>query len=279
MRIVCAGDNVVDRYTAARRLFPGGNAVNVAVKARRAGAQSAYVGAVGTDGPGDVIMAALAAEGVMTDRVRRVDGPTAYTDVEIVDADRVFARSDEGVSRFVLDEDDLGYLAGFDVIYTGECSMLEGQVPAMAACGPVAFDFSDRPPDYVMPLLPHVSVACVSASHLGAAAAESLARSMVESGPTYVLATRGAAGAILLERDGAVHSCKAVPVELVDTLGAGDAFIARVLVGLFGDETPDQALAAAARCAAETCKSAGAFGHGIPYAPALMRTALSHQER
>ena len=40
-------------------MYPGGNAVNVAVHARRNGATSAYLGAVGTDRAGQVVLAAL----------------------------------------------------------------------------------------------------------------------------------------------------------------------------------------------------------------------------
>ena len=52
-------------------------------------------------------------------------------------------------------------------------------------------------------------------------------------------------------------------VEPVDTLGAGDTFIARTLVGLLRAEAPAAILAAAAQAAAETCLSPGAFGHGV----------------
>ena len=47
--LLTVGDNVVDRYPALGMLYPGGNAVNVAVHGRRCGAGTAYIGAVGTD--------------------------------------------------------------------------------------------------------------------------------------------------------------------------------------------------------------------------------------
>ena len=53
----------------------------------------------------------------------------------------------------------------------------------------------------------------------------------------------------------------AYPTQVVDTLGAGDAFIARVLVGIVRDEPFDVSLATAAQVAATTCASYGAFGH------------------
>ncbi len=49
MRLVAVGDNVVDCYPRLGLMFPGGNALGVAVHGRRSGAQAAYVGAVGDD--------------------------------------------------------------------------------------------------------------------------------------------------------------------------------------------------------------------------------------
>jgi fructoselysine 6-kinase len=72
MRLLGAGDNVVDRYHDLGLMFPGGNALNVAVAAARAGAEAAYIGAIGTDRAGGVVLAGLRAEGIDTSRVRVV---------------------------------------------------------------------------------------------------------------------------------------------------------------------------------------------------------------
>jgi len=71
-RICAVGDNVVDRYVDRRLMYPGGNAVNVAVHARRCGARTAYVGAVGDDAAGRLLWDVLVREGVDTDRLRRL---------------------------------------------------------------------------------------------------------------------------------------------------------------------------------------------------------------
>ena len=56
----------------------------------------------------------------------------------------------------------------------------------------------------------------------------------------------------------------AVPVLPLDTLGAGDTFVARTLYGLLKGEEPQSTLQAAAAAAAETCLYYGAIGHGVP---------------
>lgn len=264
MRILGVGDNVVDRYVDLGTMFPGGNALNVAVAARRAGAQAAYLGVLGTDLAGELVLRALRAEDLGLERLRVVAGPNAYADVELVDGDRVFLGSDEGVSRFRLHDDDLAYAGTFDLIHTGDCSALEDQVAALATRAPVSFDFSiHRDPDYVRPLLPQLEVACFSASDLDEPTTIALLAEAVAQGPRLALATRGILPAIL--HDG--RRTWRQPVlrsEVVDTLGAGDSFIGRFLVGVVASEDPEVTLQAAAEAAAATCTRLGAFGYGSP---------------
>jgi sugar/nucleoside kinase (ribokinase family) len=234
--LLAVGDNVVDRYVEAGYMYPGGNAVNVAVHARRNGATSAYLGAVGTDRAGQVVLAALEEEGVDTTLTRQVDGPNAYADVRVVDGNRVFGGADVGISRFSLAQDDLTAAAAFDIVHTGECSMVEEQLQDLAdAVRVLSFDFSERPWDYVQTHAPKVSVAI----------------------------TMGAGGAVLL-RDGKFAYSPVAPGTIVDTLGAGDAFIARLLVGLASAEPLDPLVRNATRYATASCSSYGAFGHRTP---------------
>ena len=65
------------------------------------------------------------------------------------------------------------------------------------------------------------------------------ARALLDSTPAPWLAlTLGAGGAVLLARDGrAWHSAESAPVSVVDTVGAGDCFLAGLLVALM--QRPD----------------------------------------
>ncbi len=265
MRLACVGDNVVDIYPNLRLVFPGGNAVNVAVAARRAGLESAYLGALGTDRSGKILLEALIDEEVEISRTRVIEGPNAYSTIDLVDGDRIFGAADVGVSRFRLDGDDLEYLAGFDMAHTGDNSMCEDQVSAMAEAAPLSYDFGERPPEYWRPLARHVEVAFFSAGQRSAEEAEDLARSAAALGPKLVVVTEGARGAMVLVAN-AVHRVTAT-VTPVDTLGAGDSLIGRFLAGIMDGEEPPDALEAASAAAAETCLHHGAFGYVTSYGP------------
>ncbi len=165
MRIVGIGDNVVDRYVNLGQMFPGGNALNVAVFAHRAGAQSAYIGAVGTDRAGRLILRALQEEGVDVSHVRVVEGPTAYADVVNVDGDRQFVGASVGVSLFEPDAADLAFLRTCELVHSSIYSGLDSWIGAVGGQLPISFDFSDRiDPAYVRALAPQVVYALFSGS-------------------------------------------------------------------------------------------------------------------
>jgi fructoselysine 6-kinase len=86
MKLAGVGDNVVDRYRDLGTMFPGGQALNVAVYARRFGLESAYLGAIGDDVAGRQVLGAMRAEHLDTSHVRIVPGPNASAEVALVTA-------------------------------------------------------------------------------------------------------------------------------------------------------------------------------------------------
>lgn len=74
-------------------------------------------------------------------------------------------------------------------------------------------------------------------------------RSCIGAGASLAVCTLGADGAVAVDADGIEHRTEAVPVDVVDTNGAGDAFLAGVLdARLDGLDVP-AALSAGARAA------------------------------
>lgn len=74
-------------------------------------------------------------------------------------------------------------------------------------------------------------------------------RSCVASGASFAVCTLGAAGAVAVDGDGETHRVDAVPVHVVDTNGAGDAFFAGVLAARLAGAALPQALASGAASA------------------------------
>lgn len=262
MRICGVGDNVVDRYYNQKLMFPGGNAVNFAVHARRSGAAAAYLGVIGTDAEGDLIRSSLEAEGLELDRLRVEEGPSAFATVHMDDNgnNRVWGLCEKGVSMFTLDQGDLDYLAGFDLVHTGETSRLERQLPDIQKRVAISFDFSDRDLDYAAGVLPYVKIAAFSRADAGPEDIAQVLDAARAAGVELVTVTQGACGATVCYKSETLFA-PAAPVDAVDTLGAGDAFVSRLACRVLGGVALREAAVDAAQYSALICRTRGAFGH------------------
>ena len=165
------GDNVVDRYEHIHTMYPGGNAVNFAVYAKKCGAaRSAYMGIFGNDAAAEHVIASLEDEGIELAKCEQLIGENGAARVTVVDGDRVFLGSNEGGirgdARYVLDRFDLAYMKQFDVVHSGNYCFTERELPKLKAAGiTVSFDFSDDSTDeYYEQIAPFVDFAFFSAA-------------------------------------------------------------------------------------------------------------------
>jgi fructoselysine 6-kinase len=258
---VCVGDNTIDRYVApvARELV-GGSCVNVAVHLASRGVSSAYVGPVGDDAAGRAIVAELAAHDVDVSRVAVADGAeTAVTEIELLpDGDRRFLRETYGIFDGY-EPDDVAWqlVTAARHVHT---SRLERVLERLVRDRPdaaytVSCDFSvwDPPAD-----LRGVDVAFRSAHGADEPKLAEVAEETRARGARIVVVTAGAAGSLAASAAG-IGRQPALPVDVVDTTGAGDAFIAAFLERWLDDSPIDDCLAAGARAGADACTSVGAF--------------------
>ena len=263
-RILALGDNVVDCYSDENVMYPGGNALNHAVFARRFGAETAYAGAVSDDAAGRAIRRSLIDLGVDVSLLRILPGRTAFCVISNQQGERVFLGANLGVSIIAPSAEDLSRMAAVDAVHTGRSSHLDAWLPRIAQLTRLSYDFATaHEADRIARTARHCYLASFSGGDLSPDQARALARQARSAGAQHVLVTRGEQGALLLGPDGEAVQ-PAATVQPVDTLGAGDTFIARTLVGLLRDEKPARLLAAAAEAAARTCLSRGAFGYGAP---------------
>lgn len=266
-RLLGLGDNTVDTYVDAGLQFPGGNAVNVAVLAHRLGLITAYLGCLGTDAGGDLIAEALMEEGIDTSRMRRVPGANARAYIRHDGGDRRFLRGEPGVrGRYDLTAEDFAYIAEFDAVHTSIFSELDADLPRIrAAATQLSYDFSERWNDAVFArVLPMIDIAFLSAPNRGDAEVAALLRACAAAGPRLVVATRGTQGAMACAA-GEILVQGVVPAEVVDTLGAGDGFIAACLTSLLRGAELASALEQGAGFAADVVGWQGAFGRGAAW--------------
>lgn len=267
MDIIGVGDNVIDKYVNLRRVYPGGNALNIAVLCRRLGLITGYVGVTGTDRFGKHIRDVLVIEDVDTARLKVREGVNRYAEIELVDGDRRFIGRDFGISfPFILDEADFNYLSGAKVVHTSIYSGIEDQLPhirEVVKC--LSFDYSNRwDITYLTETLPFVSCAFLSSSGYQKSEVRQAKKLADVFKLDFMVITMGEHGAVALI-DGKEHHQPSVPVKVVDTLGAGDAFISSLLASKVEGRVISQSLQSAAEYSAMVCQHHGAFGRGLEY--------------
>ena len=268
-RVLGIGDNTVDIYVDHGLQFPGGNAVNVAVLCKRMGAEAAYLGCIGNDALGDIIRDALVSEEIDISHLRVMSEPNSWSRIRHVGTDRVFDGNNPSKrDAYGLTAEDFDWIGGFDLAHSSIYSKLEDDLPRIRSAGPVlSFDFSSEyDDDYIARVAPHVDLAFLSSPDADAAACAALARRVASFGPSLVVVTRGAEGALAFEGD-RIEQQPIVPADVVDTLGAGDGFISGLLIARLAGQQLTEQLAAGARSAAAVCAERGAFGHETPIWP------------
>ena len=271
MKLLGLGDSVMDAYLFQNNCYPGGNAVNVSVLAKRAGAAEAgYLGLLADDAPGIHFAEAMRAEGVDLCRTRIMHGKTACNYVELdADGDRIFTGNNgcdtvQNMTQLMLNLTDRAYVGGFDVTHTSIHSLLDDQLPALASRTMLSMDFSGDGFTHVnvAKLAPLLRFAFFSAAGRSLDEVRDFAHYAAKQGVPTVVFTMGKRGAYILE-NGAEHIEPICETDhVIDALGAGDAFIAAFLV-TYADTNGDIAASAkaAAAFAAQNCGHFGAFGH------------------
>lgn len=265
-RMIAVGDNVVDCYLDDGVYYPGGNAVNVAVNCRRDGLEDvAYIGMFGNDEKAEHLKWALRQENVHFERSRTMYAPSGSPGVRLVDGDRRFVGGPrdtaQHIARIRLTAEDLDYIAQYGLCHTSCFSSIEYELAEMAKRCQISFDFSERTdPEYLERVCPHLTYAFFSGSDMAQEEIDALIERCHALGTRVVGVTLGSRGALFSE-EGKRYRQGIVRVEAIDTMGAGDSFIAGFLTRRILGDTMEAALAYAADVAAKTCMLRGSFGY------------------
>ncbi|SCY66217.1 PfkB family carbohydrate kinase [Alkaliphilus peptidifermentans] len=270
MKIITVGDNVADCYLDQGLYYPGGNCVNVAINSIRNGCErSAYIGIFGNDKKGDHIKWALDQEGVEFNYSRTMIGISGQPMVDITgEGDRVFVGGPKNTVQHTvalkLTLEDLEYISLFDVVHTSCYSNLEYELPKIKKYCDIAFDFSDyRHEEYLDMVCPHIKYGFMSGADLTSEEINQLIDSCHRLGTEVIGITLGSKGAIF-SHNGQIFKQEIIPTNVVDTMGAGDSFIAGFLTSYIDHKDMIMALNYAAKRAANSCTISGAFGYPKP---------------
>jgi 2-dehydro-3-deoxygluconokinase len=254
------------------RLSMGGAESNVAIGVSRLGVPATWIGRLGRDPIGDLVERHLIAERVRA-IVHRDDAPTAIMLRERRTSSTqnvTYYRHGSAGSHLCPEDLPAGVVEGAGVLHLTGITPALGEGPAAAvreamrrarAAGvPVSFDLNYRSRLWdaatAAPVFRELAAgadmvfagddeARIALELDDKASPEKLAAALAELGPREVVIKRGRRGATALI-DGELVDVPAVPVHAVDSVGAGDAFVAGYLVCQLTGRDPDEGLRTAA---------------------------------
>ena len=301
--IVSVGSAIVDRYYRLSNLPEpdggafvresregfGGVAANVACAASRLGLDAGVISRLGGDGDADAVARNLRERGVDTARLQCGEEPSTYSIVLRDPAgERMIVTGGEAARSLSLSDSDLAYARGARAVFTSGYVPDRAVAPLVAARAdgdlpPLAFDLSGplaelegrgTAPDTVDDLVRNADLFVADAVALrsylahhdapfGPRETDRVIEWFRDRDVERAALTRGADGAVLFTPE-TVAEVPAYDVAVVDSTGAGDAFVAGLVDAwlLDGRDPPDAGRHAAA-VAALNCTGEGARG-GLP---------------
>jgi 2-dehydro-3-deoxygluconokinase len=285
-------------HVSSMGLGIGGSESNVAIGVQRLGGNAVWCGRTGADSLGQLVRREIRAEGVT---VLATEDPAAPTGLMLKERRTLstqkvsYYRAGSAGSRLTPEDLDPSIITGAAILH------VSGITPALSASAanavreaigiarsagvPVSFDLNyranlwtatDAGHSYreLIPLTDIVFAGDEEAA-LAVGPAEDpteLARRLAELGPSQAIIKLGSKGAVA-SIDGGIHHEPAVPIDPIDTVGAGDAFVAGYLTELMAGKSPSERLELAAKTGAFACLAYGDW-EGLPTRAEL---ALLHQ--
>lgn len=239
--------DVVARPGGAVDEHPGGSPANVALALARLGRQTTLATSLGTDAYGDLVADHLTRSEVrLTPGSVREGVRTSSARADLDHAGQATYEFDLAWAPDLTEAPDAGLVHAGSVAATLEPggSDVVRLLQERRDISTISYDINARPqlmgsPEAVRGRVEEI----VSLSDLVKASDEDLdwlypktgwadaARALLGLGPAAVVVTRGAAGAIVATRTGEA-TVDAEPVEVVDTIGAGDTFSAGLIQAL-----------------------------------------------
>ena len=260
--ILCCGEALIDMVAAPSLDGPdgfvphsGGAVFNTAIALGRLGARAGMLTGLSHDMFGDQLADALKASDVDTTHIIRSDRPSTLAFVKLEDGQASYSFFDENsAGRMIRAEDMPALTSDITALFFGGISLAsDPSASAYAALldrqggsravmidpniRPLFITDADGYRRRMAAMIRQADIVKVSDEDLNwlnpapLTQAEKIS-AMLDTGPSVVIVTQGAEGAIATLADGTSIAVPAVKTNVVDTIGAGDTFNAGFLAKL-----------------------------------------------
>ncbi len=261
-------------HGSSRSMAPGGKGANQAVAAARLGSPVAMIGAVGTDSHQEVAMSLLRESGVDISRVRVCEEEPTGLAIVVVDDNGenniiVIPGANYSVTPELIESSRTEIEAAEVLVMQGEIPRESIDLAASMCRGRLVFNIAPVVPvarQTILgadPLIVNEHEGVLTLDQLGYEDAHSLTprrvvEALLEVGVRSVIMTLGPEGALIGERDAPIARVPSASVSVVDTTGAGDAFVGGTAHRLLAGDSLVDAARFGVRVGAYACTGCGA---------------------
>ena len=260
-------------------LHTGGCAVNSATALVNLGLPVEVIGKVGSDPFGDYLVDVLQERGIGTRGVKR--DPETGTSATMVmvdpDGERRFVHYIGANAQLTKEDIDLGLVAGASILHIGGSLVLPGidgeptadllrhaQANGVLTFLDTVWDDTGRWMKLLEPSLLHIDYFIPSLPEAQAIVdldePQEVARALLDHGPGVVGLKMGPDGCLVMNQEGETIRFPAYDVQVVDATGAGDAFAAGLITGVWMGWPLDKTVRFASAVGALCVTGVGASG-------------------
>lgn len=314
MALLGTPDHCLLRPGSAPSLTIGGAESNVAIAAARLGARTTWIGRLGDDDLGSLVVRELQAQGVNVHAPRDREAPTGLMVKEHRRGKPThvrYYRKHSAGSRLGPDDLDQEALANADVVHltgitaalgdTAKAALHHAIAVARGGGATISFDVNYRstlwPPAAAAPALREYASAAdillagpeeaalllsggLDTAHIDDPwrVATGLAQRVCALGPRIAVIKLGSLGALALA-DGTVYIHPIVAIDPVDPVGAGDAFVGAFLAEIANKKPIEACLTSGAKMGALVCAVPGDWEGALDWSTDSTRDAESDVRR
>ncbi len=243
-RAIALADNCIDVYYKLDRYYLTGNSIDFALNYKEMGGDITEMTILGNDVFAMALEERLRERGIPLRVLDRVERPTGMATMDIVEGDKKHLHfAGNAMEEIALSPEDLEFIKGFDIVYAERWAKIERYIAELKQPGQVwVYDFSKR---LALPvndlLLPYLDYAFFSYEQKDDFIREFI-KGAKAKGAGCVVAMLGEHGSLAWDGERFYEeSAEAVPV--VNTVGAGDSYIAAFTYGVSLGESIPQCMA------------------------------------
>lgn len=239
-RTIAMADNCIDVYYKLDRYYLTGNSIDFALNYKDLGGDVTEMTILGNDVFAMALKDRLQERQIPLRILKQVNRPTGMATMDIVDGDKKHLHFEgNAMEEIELGEDDLEFVKQFDIVYAERWAKIDRYIADLKHPGQIwVYDFSKR---LELPvndkLLPYLDYAFFSYDQ-----DDDYIRTFMKTakakGAGCVIAMLGEYGSLAYDGTHFYQQC-AEKVPVVNTVGAGDSYIAAFTYGIsLGEDIP-----------------------------------------